>query len=207
MKILAIDTTGWRCSVALWEDFHELAFQEAVPKSDQAVVLPQLVKEVIRNEPVDQLIVGLGPGSFTGIRTGISFAKGLAMAWKIPIKGIDSFTSTYLSLLPQKDILILIDARRQDVFGRRYLNGIPQEAQSLTRKELEQCLLSLNPPLLAGSGVHPFLDGLDFQECIPLWQGAQAVAHAFFKDTNIASDVVPSYVREADVTFSHQSCS
>ncbi|MBY0500766.1 MAG: tRNA (adenosine(37)-N6)-threonylcarbamoyltransferase complex dimerization subunit type 1 TsaB [Alphaproteobacteria bacterium] len=207
MKILAIDTTGWRCSVALWEDSQELAFKEEASKCDQAALLPQLVKDVMGSEKVDQLIVNIGPGSFTGIRTGLSFAKGLALAWKIPLKGIDSFTATYLSLLPQNDILILIDARRQDIFGKRYIDGIPEEAQSLTREEIEKCLCSASPPLIAGMGAYSFLDGLEFQECVALRHGAQAVAHAFFKDPNAMSDAVPFYMREADVTFSHQSCS
>nr|MBP9692023.1 tRNA (adenosine(37)-N6)-threonylcarbamoyltransferase complex dimerization subunit type 1 TsaB [Alphaproteobacteria bacterium] len=167
MKILALDTVGWHCSVALWENDRELSFQEGGSERDQAALLPQLVKEVLGDEKADQIVVNVGPGSFTGIRVGLAFAKGLAMGWNLPLKGIDSFTATYLSLDSQEDVLILIEARRQDVFARRYLKGLVQEPQSLTREDIEKILIQPHPPLLAGSGVHPFLEGVDFQECIP----------------------------------------
>lgn len=206
MKILALDTVGWHCSVALWENDRELAFQEGGSERDQAALLPQLVKEVLGDEKADQIVVNVGPGSFTGIRVGLAFAKGLAMGWNLPLKGIDSFTATYLSLDSQEDVLILIEARRQDVFARHYLKGLAQEPQSLTREDIEKILIQPHPPLLAGSGVHPFLEGVDFQECIPIRRGAQAIAHAFFRDPEGALDPLPFYVREADVTLIGHSC-
>lgn len=205
MKILALDTVGWHSSAALWEDASEISFQEMASERDQAALLPQLVKDVLGDEKIDQIVVNVGPGSFTGIRIGLAFAKGLAMGWGLPLKGIDSFTATYLSLEPQEDILILIEARRQDVFARRYLKGLPQEAQSLTREEIEKILISPHSPLLSGSGVYPLLEGLSFQECVPLRRDAQAIAHAFFKDPECALDPLPFYVREADVTLTMNS--
>lgn len=200
MKILAIDTAGWQCSVALWEDGQELAFQEKRSERDQAALLPQLVKEVVGQQKIDHLVVSIGPGSFTGIRVGLAFAKGLAMGWNLPLKGIDSFAATYLSLAPQRDVLILIESRRQDVFARRFQDGIPQIPQSLTRKDIETILSVENPPLLAGSGLHPLLEGLTFKEVCSPWRGARGLAYAFFKDPRSASDPLPFYVREADVT-------
>jgi tRNA threonylcarbamoyladenosine biosynthesis protein TsaB len=206
MKILALDTVGWHCSVALWEDARELAFREIGSERDQAALLPQLVKDLMRDERIDQIIVNVGPGSFTGIRVGLAFAKGLAMGWGLPLKGIDAFTAAYLSLDAQEDVLILIEARRQDVFARRYLKGLAQEDQSLTREDIKKILISPHPPLLSGSGVYPFLEGVDFQECVPTWKGAQAIAHAFFRDPEVVLDPLPFYVREADVNFIGQPC-
>lgn len=206
MRILAIDTAGWRCSVALWEEGRELAFQEKDSERDQSVLLPQFVKEVMGHQKVDQLIVNIGPGSFTGIRVGLAFAKGLAMGWNLPLKGIDGFTATYVTLESQSDVLVLIEARRQDVFGRRFQNGIPQRPQSLAREEIEELLSTPNPPLLAGSGIHPFLEGLDFKEASSPWRGAQSLAYAFFKDPSIASETLPFYLREPDVTYSPWLC-
>lgn len=206
MRLLAIDTAGWNCSVALWENNQELAFQEKSFERDQAAYLPQLVKEVMSQQKIDHLLVNIGPGSFTGIRLGIAFAKGLAMGWKLPLLGMDSFIATYASIEPTEDVLVLIEARRVDVFTRRFLRGIPQEPQSLTREDLETILTSPEPPLLTGSGLHPFLDDLAFKEASSPWRGAQKLAHAFFKNPMFASDPLPFYVREADVTYASPSC-
>jgi len=206
MKILAIDTAGWKCSVALWEEGRELAFQEKESERDQASLLPQFVKDVLGQHEVCQIIVNAGPGSFTGIRVGLAFAKGLAMGWNLPLKSIDSFTATYVNLEHSSDVLVLIDARRQDVFGRRFQNGIPQAPQSLTREDVEEILSASKPPLLAGSGVHPFLEGMTFKEAFSPWSGAQSLAHAFFTNPGIASEALPFYVREADVTYPAGPC-
>lgn len=201
MNLLAIDTAEWNCSIAVWKDGHELSFQEKGFERDQAAHLPQLVQDLIGQSKIDAILVNIGPGSFTGIRVGIAFAKGLSMGWNIPLMGMDSFIATYESLEPTEDVLVLIEARRMDVFAKQFLKGIPQKPQSLTRQDLEKILLSPNPPLLAGSGVHPFLDGMIFKEAPSPWRGAQKLAHAFFKNPELSSEPLPYYVREADITL------
>lgn len=206
MKILAIDTAGWNCSVALWEDGRELAFQEQASERDQAALLPQFVKDVIGRHTVDHLIVNVGPGSFTGIRVGLAFAKGLALGLNLSLKGMDSFMATYVSIESPSNVLILIEARRQDVFGQRFLNGIPGAPQSFTREDLKKILSEPNPPLLTGSCVHSFFEGLAYKEALCPWRGAQRLACTFFKDPTLAREPLPFYVREPDVTTSRESC-
>lgn len=206
MRILAIDTASWECSVALWENGQELAFYETLSNRDQAANLPKIVKDVMGSSSVDEIIVNVGPGSFTGIRVGIAFAKGLAMGWGIPLRGINGFIATYASLEPQNDVLILIDARRSDIFAQRFVDGIPQSPQGLERQDLEQ-ILSVSPsPLLAGTGFAPFLEGIPYQETYSPFKGAQKLAHAYFQNPSIATEPLPFYVREADVTSPSQSC-
>ncbi|MBI2707042.1 MAG: tRNA (adenosine(37)-N6)-threonylcarbamoyltransferase complex dimerization subunit type 1 TsaB [Proteobacteria bacterium] len=201
MKVLAIDTAGWSSSVALWEDGHELSFQENTQERSQAALLPLLVKDVLGEQKADLILVNLGPGSFTGIRIGLAFAKGFSMGCARPLKGINSFMATYSSLNTQENVLILREAHRQDVFGMLFQKGIPQPPQSLTRKDIEKILNSPSPPFLSGTGIHPFLDGLSFKEMSSPWRGAQALAYTFFKDQTIATDPAPFYVRDADVNL------
>jgi tRNA threonylcarbamoyl adenosine modification protein YeaZ len=207
MKILAIDTTAWNCSVAFWKNGQELAFHEKISERDQAALLPQLVKNSLGSSLPDQVIVNLGPGSFTGIRIGLSFAKGFAMGLGIPLKGMDGFLTDFLCLNNQKDVLVLIEAHRKDVFGRRFIDGTPQRPQSLEREDLEKILKTSSPPSLAGNGIHPFLDGLDFNEISTPWQGAQKLAFAFFKNPILFVEPHAFYVREADVSPFKKSCS
>ncbi len=229
MKILAIDTAGWSASVALWEDGCELAFEENTQMRDQAVILPGLVENVLegchlRLDPgshrhgvlkqvqddsvvqddnsVQLILVNRGPGSFTGIRVGLAFARGLALGLAVPLKGIDSFMATYQSLNVTEDVLVLLEAHRQDVFGRLFQKGLPLDPHSLTRQDIEKILESPTPPLLGGSGVHPFCEGLVFKEAQSSWKGAQRLAYAFFKDQTLALEPSPFYGREADVSFS-----
>ncbi len=206
MKVLAIDTTAWNCSVAFWENDKELAFHEEVSERDQAARLPQLVKDTLGTSLPDQVIVNLGPGSFTGIRVGLAFAKGFAMGLDIPLKGMDGFLANFLCLNNPKDVLVLIEAHRKDVFGRRFIDGIPQDPQSLKREDLEEILKTSSPPSLAGNGIHPFLDGLDFNETTISWKGAQKLAFAFFKNPTLAVEPQAFYVREADVSLPKKSC-
>lgn len=201
MKVLAIDTAGWSSSVALWEDGEELSFQENTQERNQATILPQLVKDTLGNHKADLLLVNIGPGSFTGIRVGLAFAKGFSMGTSTPLKGMNSFIATYTSLNTIKDVLVLREARRQDVFAMLFQNGLPQLPQSLTRENIEITLKAPSPPFLAGNGIHPFLDGLSFKELSSPWRGAQEVAYAFFKDPSLATGPAPFYVRDADVSF------
>lgn len=200
MKLLALDTTGWTCSVALWEDGVERSFIEETTDRDQAALLPSLVKDIVGKDAIDDIIVGIGPGSFTGIRVGLAFARGLAMGWAIPLKGIDSFTSVYTCLESQRDVLVLIEAHRQDVFGRLFSQDVAYPPQTLTRDMLEDLLAQPTPPLLAGNGVYPFADGLTFDVISSPWRGAQSLAYTFFKKKNALTDPYPYYVREADTT-------
>ncbi len=202
LKILAIDTAGWCTSVALWEDGNVLSFEERHQEREQAALLPQMTEEVLAGHAFDQILVNVGPGSFTGIRVGIAFAKGLSLGLGLPLKGMDSFTATYLNLEASQDVLILLEARRQDVYGRYFQKGFFHPPASFTRTDIEQILALPTPPPLAGSGLHPFLEGLPFIERVPLFQGANALAYGFFKNPASLIEPLPFYVREADVSVS-----
>ena len=206
MKVLAIDTAGWVASCALWEDGREIATGEKNRDKGQASLLPQLVQEVMGDSKIDHIIVNVGPGSFTGIRLGLAFAKGLALGWGVPLKGMDGFITTYLSLEPLDDVLILIEARRQDVYARRFQKGIPQETASLTRKDIEGILSSSSSLSLAGSGVNALLEGLTYTHVQSPLRGAHSLAHAFFTASKLAIDPTPYYVREADVSIQVDTC-
>lgn len=120
---LLIDTSTARTSVAvvsgdktLFESFHDGALSHGE-------VLPKLVSEGLAIESkVDEVIVGMGPGPFTGLRVGISFAQSFALARGISWSGVCSLDAI-ASQFTDKDFLVAIDARRKEVFFARYTDG------------------------------------------------------------------------------------
>lgn len=111
---LKIDTSTARGSVAF--DDRELAFE-------RGELFPALAK--LAPTGFDQIIVGVGPGSFTGIRAGIAAAKGLALPREIPIVPACSFDAVARAALPVMprdcpQMCVLCDARREEVYFAMY---------------------------------------------------------------------------------------
>ena len=97
MNLLGIESSSRKLSVGLMkeESFSELHSEKI---NDTANSLPQLSKKIINNaslsfENLDAICISAGPGSFTGLRVGMSYAKGIAMALDIPIVPVSTFDS------------------------------------------------------------------------------------------------------------------
>jgi tRNA threonylcarbamoyl adenosine modification protein YeaZ len=122
-KVLAIDTSTSRTCVAIIDG-------EAIVYSgyrDGATAhgpsLPELVQEALAVSDVDEVVVGMGPGPFTGLRVGIAFAQAFAVARDIPIRGVCSLDAI-AAQVADKDFIITVDARRKEVYWARYTNGL-----------------------------------------------------------------------------------
>jgi tRNA threonylcarbamoyl adenosine modification protein YeaZ len=98
-RTLSIDTSGSYCSVALCDAAGEvLASNTSSGDGDHFEQLPGLVSQTAADAKVElqeltEIRIGVGPGSFTGIRIGMSFAKGLAWSLNVPLIGCSSFES------------------------------------------------------------------------------------------------------------------
>ena len=85
--------------------------------------LPLLVSEAITQYRIDQVIVGMGPGPFTGLRVGIAFAHTFARARNIKVIGVCSLDAI-AAQVDEKDFIIATDARRKEWYWARYTNGV-----------------------------------------------------------------------------------
>jgi len=129
MITLAIDTSTPRGAVALLRDDKPLA-EEAFDRSQAGQNLFDTAAKLLSENhltvsDIGLLAVGLGPGSFTGIRAGIAAAKGLALPRKLPIKGAGSYDALALTALPKMprdcpQMCVLGDARRDEIYFALY---------------------------------------------------------------------------------------
>jgi tRNA threonylcarbamoyl adenosine modification protein YeaZ len=122
-KILAIDTSTSRTSVAIIEDSKVLynGFRDGATAHGPS--LPALVQEALAVSDVDEVVVGMGPGPFTGLRVGIAFAQSFAVAREIPVRGVCSLDAI-AAQIHEEDFIITVDARRKEVYWARYTHGV-----------------------------------------------------------------------------------
>ena len=123
MKVLAIDTALAACGIAIVRDGQTLWSERRVMGRGQAEVLLPLVKAAMASAglafaDLDLIAVTVGTGSFTGIRTGIAAARGLALAAGKPIVGITTLDVLAAAAGPQAvPVVALIDAHRGEVYA------------------------------------------------------------------------------------------
>lgn len=129
--ILNIETSTDVCSVALTAEGAVLEHFEEFHERNHAVVLSDFIKGCLdhlrRHEmKLDAVGVSLGPGSYTGLRIGLSEAKGLAYALGVPLIGVDTLKVMSVHVMFSQDVAEdamfapMIDARRMEVYTAVY---------------------------------------------------------------------------------------
>ena len=126
MKLLAMDTSTWVLAVGVMEDGQLLGELNTNIKKNHSLRLMPAVERLLDElelapRDLDGMAVAHGPGSYTGVRIGLTTAKTMAWGLKIPIVGISS-----LQVIAQNragfegQIVPLLDARRKQVYTGRY---------------------------------------------------------------------------------------
>lgn len=129
--ILNIDTSTSVCSVALTAEGAILFHLEDSRGRNHAALLSGFVKQCLdflndKELRLDAVAVGIGPGSYTGLRIGLSEAKGLAYALDVPLIGVPTLLTMATSVMFSHDVdestlfVPMIDARRMEVYTAVY---------------------------------------------------------------------------------------
>jgi len=164
MKILAFDTSNDGLSVALLENEKTLQLIEIAENGKQTELLVVLIEEILRNNKIwyqdlNLIATTKGPGSFTGIRVGLSCAKALQIATNLPLITLDSLLVIAHKYRTQNGkILAAIDAKMNEFFIAEFLaeNGeINQISHSkLTTPEELAIMLQKKDHLLCGNALN-----------------------------------------------------
>lgn len=130
--ILIINTAGKGLEFVLDDKYKSVTVEK------QSVALPQECEQFITESgatwrDITAIGVVVGPGSFTGIRLGIAYAKGLALGLNIPVIGINAF-ELYLAATP--DAFVAIDSGRGDFFVAA--NGLTPQTMKIEELETKQ---------------------------------------------------------------------
>ncbi len=147
--ILNLETATTVCSVALSENGHLLALKEINAGYTHAENLTVFIEEVMREAgkkmpELEAVSVSKGPGSYTGLRIGVSTAKGICYGLNIPLIGISTLKSLTKKVLSDHRLLVtdhllcpMIDARRLEVYCALYDKEL-QEVAGIQAKIMDE---------------------------------------------------------------------
>ena len=217
MNLLAIDTATECCSAALWVNgkiYHKFTIQ---PRLHAEIILPfiddLLCEADVSKTDIQGLIVGQGPGAFTGVRIGVGVAQGLALALNIPVLAVSNLKtlafSAYKNLNTQekKTILVATDARMKEVYSAKFsIQGNCIEQISDEKVSSASDVTLTNVDAYIGSGFHvykelqSFASGFQMNYDTNVYSQAKDMLKMVQKDfSSLASkiDVIePIYLRE-----------
>ncbi|HEV8267614.1 MAG TPA: tRNA (adenosine(37)-N6)-threonylcarbamoyltransferase complex dimerization subunit type 1 TsaB [Thermoanaerobaculia bacterium] len=147
VKVLAIDSVSPAPSLALVEDqggAFEVLEEEALPAAAAESIAPRVVALLERRglgaSDLDKIAALSGPGSFTGLRSGAAFARGLARSVSRPLVAVTTFEAASALFPEPRDTVFLLDAGRGDVHRARRAGAssatLAEEARPVSRAEV-----------------------------------------------------------------------
>ena len=218
--LLAIDTAGSACSVALGHGGAVLAAERLAMRYGHAEALVPMIDRVMAaaalpRSALDGVAVAVGPGGFTGIRVGLGAAQGIALALNLRLTGVSSFAAVAAALPAAPGVaLVALDSRREDLYVQLFdrAAGVPlAQPAAIMPEDLAEHIRALvgdQTLLLAGDMAEPaaaVLGGRFAAEIAagsaPDATGVVTAALCQIRREPAGSPARPLYLRPPDVTL------
>ncbi len=171
MRLLAMDTASNCCSAAIWSEGAIVAARHQAMTRGHAEAIMPMIQDVMKEtgygfDDLDGLAVTVGPGSFTGLRTGLATARGLALATGLPLGGVGTLEIVAHEALPYPAMfgnaqaadgphcLVALESRRADLYVQLFSSDATAlDEPAALRPEAVAAMLPAAPLVLAGNGV------------------------------------------------------
>jgi len=153
MIALVIETATAACSVALLDGDRILAARHELVGRGHAERLVPMVGEVLAEagqNRADLIQVDCGPGSFTGIRVGIAAARGLALAWGVPVSGFSALA--LIAATAKEDVGVALSGGHGELFVQRFARAPLTPVDALRSLRPEAAAQAVPDDLVLGSG-------------------------------------------------------
>ncbi|NLW55678.1 MAG: tRNA (adenosine(37)-N6)-threonylcarbamoyltransferase complex dimerization subunit type 1 TsaB [Firmicutes bacterium] len=125
MRVLGIDTATRTGALALLDGAQVIWAEQALIRPGGSEKLPALLAEAmeaaaVSPEELELIAVGVGPGSYTGVRVGLAIAKGLAFGLKVPLVGVSTLQALAANIKTDTLVCPLVKSRKGEVYAGLY---------------------------------------------------------------------------------------
>ena len=168
--ILALDTSTAACTAALLErDGTIIASRDELIGRGHAERLVPMIEEMLDGHVPSKILVGVGPGSFTGLRVGIAAAHGMAIGWSVPLTGMNSLALLAASAPPGEG---KVAAAMAGGHGELFVQTFNRKKLTATGPILnltpDAAAMKVDAPLVVGSGAEALVQARHSGEALPL---------------------------------------
>ncbi|MGB3233855.1 MAG: tRNA (adenosine(37)-N6)-threonylcarbamoyltransferase complex dimerization subunit type 1 TsaB [Mycobacterium sp.] len=197
--VLAIDTATPAVTagvVRLDGDVTELLAEQVIvdPRAHAERLTPNIVGALadaeVTVDQVDAVVVGCGPGPFTGLRVGMATAAAFGHALGVPVRGVCSLDA--IAVGTTGEVLVVTDARRREVYWARYRDGARVDGPAVNAA----VDVPVSADAVAGSPEHAAL--FDLPRLAPVYPSAVGLVRAVSDWDGEPDPLVPMYLRRPD---------
>ena len=171
--ILAFDTSTAACTAALFDGPGVCIARrdELIGRGHSERLVPML-DELLDARTADRILVGVGPGSFTGIRVGIAAAHGLAIGWGAELFGMSSLALLAAGAAEQGEVAAAVIGGHGELFVQQFDAMTAEPVSELHNLLPARAAMITSAPLVVGSGARQLVDARGWGEARAAWPSA-----------------------------------
>ncbi len=172
--ILAIDTSTAACSAALFDrDGACIAHRDELIGRGHSERLVPMLDEMLDGRRADRILVGVGPGSFTGIRVGIAAAQGLAIAWNCELRGMSSIALLAAAVEGDMAVAAAVDGGHGELFVQQFDGGTLRCTGELLNLPPAEAAASIDADLVIGPAAKTLVEARGHGQAVEGWPSAR----------------------------------
>ncbi len=195
--ILALDTSTPACTAALFAANGSLfAARDEVIGRGHAERLVPLIAEMLGGHLPSQLLVGVGPGSFTGIRIAIAAAHGLGIGWDVPVCGMSSLALLAVGAPGDGPVAAAVAGGHGELFVQQFRRAPFRASSDMLNLPPAAAAGLIDAPLVVGTGAEALVAARGGGESLPLLPSASRALDLPLKLRTL--DPRPLYARAPD---------
>jgi len=151
--ILAFDTSTAACTAALFSDDGTLlaSAHEAIGRGHAERLVP-MIEELLAGRRAGRILVGCGPGSFTGLRVGIAAAHGMAIGWAAELNGFNSLALLAASAPSGDSVAAAVTGGHGELFVQQFDGSTLEPAGPVRNLPPPEAAAAIDAPVVIGSG-------------------------------------------------------